>query len=252
MINTFYRYAFSFLFAAILLAYPASNISVFAAVAPIPDFCDTGGYFAADLSSAVSNKAAKFEMVVAVAVKRVEKSGREINRGVWYFKHTLDRGCFIKTDTDKDYVTYNIPGARHFCEDLIYFASVNAGGEKDRWPDSYLNGDLNYPLITVGGGGEHYLDLSSINFLIKDPPLYRITGKVLFVNHGLYGTNSEYNIDYEYEYDYEHFAWSRNSNGTSHQVHETDNSGAAVRERKMANALFRSVYGRPFFHNSWE
>lgn len=223
-----------------------------ASVEPVPGYSGSRGYILADLSSAVSNRSAKYEITIAVKTKRVDKSGKEIDTGVWYFRYSAPKGamepvdCRIKRNIDKEYMPYRVPGANYFCEDITFAAAQNAGGKSYKWAKEYLNGDYNYPLVTTASGCELYLDISSVKVTKYEPPNYQITGELYAVNRTGYGGNFRREVTHDYNYDL-HKSWFYDKSGKYYEVHPFENSMTSRTNRKIANALFRCLYGMPFY-----
>ena len=228
---------------------------VSAAVAPLPGCSDSTGYTLVDLSSAV-NKTPQYDgnnygnIVIAAATKWVDRAGNETDTGIWYFKARMSGKSMIKKNTDLDYVEYNTPGSYYICIDLIQAANENVGKKTDNWPESYLNGDLNYPYITTGGGGSFYLDASSVKVIEYNPPIIQMTGSMLFVSRGLYdsGTVRRSTLNYKYNIDL-HKVWDTEKDGKMHEVPSYGDSYADRRSRMIVSAIFRCLYGMPFYRN---
>ena len=223
--------------------------NVSAAVAPVPGCSDSSGYTLVDLSSAVRQPSEYTDItIIAAATKWVDRAGNETDTGVWYFKlnDTLGRWK-IKKNTDPEYINYDIPGAYYIGSDLIGAAGENSGKKTDSWPEHYLNGDLNYPYITTGSGGDIYLDISSVKVTEYNPPIIRMAGTIVFLSRGMFNSGSIYRNSVNFKYNIDsHKAWSE-ENGRNDELPMIEKSFADRRDRMIASAVFRCLYGRPFY-----
>lgn len=115
---------------------------------------------------------------------------------------------------------------------------------------AYLNGDKNFPSVYAAGNtGNAFIDKSSLNVQLYNPPYYRIAAIIV---HTPLDSNEIYRWDtvvYEYRWDNDNrrSMFYHTADGRNHYLDWKHPSMAGLRDNSVGEAMFYLAYHKKFY-----
>ena len=113
----------------------------------------------------------------------------------------------------------------------------------------YLNGDKNFPLIySYGAAGNAYIDKSSLNVQLYNPPYYRIAAIIVETSQESNEIGRSYTAVYEYRWDNDDKRYMFEHSGEKKEYLNRKTAGMAqLREIGIGESMFYLAYHRKFY-----
>lgn len=105
-----------------------------------------------------------------------------------------------------------------------------------------LRNDPNYEFVYTHGGGQAFLDLSSVSVDEYNPPVYQIEADAVYVSDE--GRERNFHPVFRYNYD-QQAIYARNQSGKWQYLNANGTMGEAC-DIAMAQAMFRQAYDIDF------